>query len=91
VPQVLEDAPHHARIVDQRDHLHRPLGPGACERTRRAHHASRPVNRGVEIDSEIANSGRSVILEQVTNGLAVRTAVLFLVNGRKGPQEVAAN
>jgi aspartate carbamoyltransferase catalytic subunit len=45
----------------------------------------------VEIDSEIANSGRSVILEQVTNGLAVRMAVLFLVNGRKGPQEVAAN
>ena len=50
-----------------------------------------PVNRGVEIDSEIADSGRSVILEQVTNGLAVRMAVLFLVNGRKGPQEVAAN
>jgi aspartate carbamoyltransferase catalytic subunit len=49
-----------------------------------------PINRGVEIDSEIADSGRSVILEQVTNGLAVRMAVLFLVNGGKGPQEVAA-
>jgi hypothetical protein len=48
-----------------------------------------PVNRGVEIDSEIADSGRSVILEQVTNGLAVRMAVLFPVNGGKGPQEVA--
>jgi aspartate carbamoyltransferase catalytic subunit len=47
-----------------------------------------PINRGVEIDSEIADSGRSVILEQVTNGLAVRMAVLFLVNGGKGPQEV---
>ncbi|PYK60988.1 MAG: aspartate carbamoyltransferase [Verrucomicrobia bacterium] len=49
-----------------------------------------PINRGVEIDSEIADSRRSVILEQVTNGLAVRMAVLFLVNGGKGPQEIAA-
>jgi aspartate carbamoyltransferase catalytic subunit len=49
-----------------------------------------PINRGVEIDSEVADSGRSVILEQVTNGLAVRMAVLFLVNGGKGPQEIAA-
>lgn len=48
-----------------------------------------PINRGVEIDSDIADCGRSVILEQVTNGLAVRMAVLFLVNGGKGPQEVA--
>jgi aspartate carbamoyltransferase catalytic subunit len=49
-----------------------------------------PINRGVEIDSEIADSVRSVILDQVTNGLAVRMAVLFLINGGKGPQEVAA-
>ena len=49
-----------------------------------------PINRGVEIDSEIADCGRSVILEQVTNGLAVRMATLFLVNGGKGPQEVGA-
>ncbi|HSY44285.1 MAG TPA: aspartate carbamoyltransferase catalytic subunit, partial [Candidatus Acidoferrum sp.] len=48
-----------------------------------------PINRGVEIDSEIADSDRSLILEQVTNGLAVRMAVLFLLNGGKGPQEVA--
>lgn len=48
-----------------------------------------PINRGVEIDSEIADCERSVILEQVTNGLAVRMAVLFLVTGGKGPQEVA--
>jgi aspartate carbamoyltransferase catalytic subunit len=48
-----------------------------------------PINRGVEIDSDIADSGRSVILDQVTNGLAVRMAVLFLVNGGKGPQEVS--
>jgi len=50
-----------------------------------------PVNRGVEIDSEIADSARSLILEQVTNGLAVRMAVLFLVNGGKGPQELTGN
>jgi aspartate carbamoyltransferase catalytic subunit len=47
-----------------------------------------PVNRGVEIDSEIADGKRSLILEQVTNGLAVRMAVLFLLKGGKGPQEV---
>ena len=49
-----------------------------------------PINRGVEIDSDIADCARSLILEQVTNGLAVRMAVLFLVNGGKGPQGVAA-
>ena len=48
-----------------------------------------PINRGVEIDSEIADCGRSVILDQVTNGLAVRMAVLFLVNGGQ-PHEIAA-
>jgi aspartate carbamoyltransferase catalytic subunit len=48
-----------------------------------------PINRGVEIDSDIADCERSLILEQVTNGLAVRMAVLFLLNGGKGPQEVA--
>ena len=40
-----------------------------------------PVNRGVELDSVIADGPQSVILEQVTNGLAVRMAVLFLVAG----------
>ena len=42
-----------------------------------------PINRGVEIDSDIADSGRSVILDQVTNGLAVRMAVLDLCGGVK--------
>jgi aspartate carbamoyltransferase catalytic subunit len=46
-----------------------------------------PINRGVEINSEIADCDRSVILQQVTNGLAVRMAVLFLVGGAGGPQE----
>jgi aspartate carbamoyltransferase catalytic subunit len=49
-----------------------------------------PINRGVEIDSELADCDRSVILEQVTNGLAVRMAVLFLVNGGKHPIESPA-
>ncbi|MES2569948.1 MAG: aspartate carbamoyltransferase catalytic subunit [Verrucomicrobiota bacterium] len=40
-----------------------------------------PINRGVEIDSDIADSPRSVILDQVTNGLAVRMAVLYLCAG----------
>ncbi|MEI8235498.1 MAG: aspartate carbamoyltransferase catalytic subunit [Verrucomicrobiota bacterium] len=43
-----------------------------------------PINRGVEIDSAIADSGRSVILDQVTNGLAVRMAVLYLCAGARG-------
>src|SRR5271169_2756935 len=50
-----------------------------------------PINRGVEIDSKIADCERSLILEQVTNGLAVRMAVLFLLNGGKGPQGVAGS
>jgi aspartate carbamoyltransferase catalytic subunit len=40
-----------------------------------------PINRGVEIDSELADGKRSVILEQVTNGIAVRMAVLYLCAG----------
>jgi len=39
-----------------------------------------PINRGVEIESEVADGRNSVILDQVRNGLAVRMAVLFLVN-----------
>ena len=39
-----------------------------------------PINRGVEIESEVADGPNSVILKQVTNGLHVRMAVLFLVN-----------
>ncbi len=38
-----------------------------------------PINRGVEMTSEVADSAESVILEQVTNGVAVRMAILFLL------------
>ena len=40
-----------------------------------------PINRGVEIDSEVADGLQSVILDQVTNGLAVRMAALYLCGG----------
>jgi aspartate carbamoyltransferase catalytic subunit len=43
-----------------------------------------PINRGVEIDSDVADSSQSVIMDQVTNGLAVRMAVLFLCAGARG-------
>lgn len=42
-----------------------------------------PMNRGVEVTSEVADSKQSVILDQVTNGQAVRMAVLYLLSGRK--------
>ncbi|MCH2387162.1 MAG: aspartate carbamoyltransferase catalytic subunit [Opitutales bacterium] len=42
-----------------------------------------PINRGVEIDSELADSSQSVILDQVTNGLATRMAALYLCSGGK--------
>ncbi len=48
-----------------------------------------PINRGVEIDSALADSERSVILQQVTNGIAVRMAVLYLCAGGQ-PEHVTA-
>jgi len=40
-----------------------------------------PINRGVEIDPDVADGPRSVILDQVTNGVAVRMAVIYLLSG----------
>ena len=40
-----------------------------------------PMNRGMEISDDVADSDRSVIVEQVTNGVAVRMAVLYLLLG----------
>jgi aspartate carbamoyltransferase catalytic subunit len=42
-----------------------------------------PINRGIEISSEIADGSRSLILDQVTNGIAVRMAVLYLLAGSR--------
>ncbi len=48
-----------------------------------------PINRGIEMQSEVADCPQSVILEQVTNGIAVRMAVLFLVSqAREGKNEI---
>jgi aspartate carbamoyltransferase catalytic subunit len=38
-----------------------------------------PINRGVEITSEVADSGQSIILNQVENGVAIRMAVIYLL------------
>lgn len=43
-----------------------------------------PINRGVELDSDVADSNQSIILQQVENGLAVRMAVLYLLSGQGG-------
>ncbi len=45
-----------------------------------------PVNRGVELTPEVADGEHSAILDQVTNGLAVRMAVLYLLSGGTGPK-----
>jgi aspartate carbamoyltransferase catalytic subunit len=43
-----------------------------------------PINRGVEISSDVADSSHSIILDQVENGVAIRMAVLFLLAQQKG-------
>jgi aspartate carbamoyltransferase catalytic subunit len=48
-----------------------------------------PINRGVEIMGDVADGATSVILDQVTNGIAVRMAVLYLLAG--GDREAAAS
>ncbi|MBK8712236.1 MAG: aspartate carbamoyltransferase catalytic subunit [Niastella sp.] len=42
-----------------------------------------PINRGVELDSDVADSGQSIILQQVENGVAIRMAVLYLLAGNR--------
>ncbi|GAA5222233.1 aspartate carbamoyltransferase catalytic subunit [Membranihabitans marinus] len=42
-----------------------------------------PINRGIEIDSDVADSDQSIILQQVENGVAIRMAVLFLLAGNR--------
>jgi aspartate carbamoyltransferase catalytic subunit len=44
-----------------------------------------PINRGVEMDSDVANSKHAIILDQVENGVAVRMACLYLLTGRSNP------
>lgn len=47
-----------------------------------------PINRGVEIDSDVADSKHSIILDQVENGVAVRMAVLYLLAGKKEAETI---
>ncbi len=49
-----------------------------------------PMNRGVEIAQDVAEDPRNVILDQVTNGVAVRMAVLYLLNGNEPASREAA-
>jgi aspartate carbamoyltransferase catalytic subunit len=42
-----------------------------------------PINRGVELNSDVADSGQSIILQQVENGVAIRMAVLYLLAGKR--------
>ena len=42
-----------------------------------------PINRGVELNSDVADSGQSIILQQVENGVAIRMAVLYLLAGQR--------
>ncbi len=46
-----------------------------------------PINRGVEIDSDVADSKQSIILQQVENGVAVRMAVLYLLAGKRSESQ----
>jgi aspartate carbamoyltransferase catalytic subunit len=46
-----------------------------------------PINRGVEIESSVADGPQSVILEQVSNGIATRMAIMSIVLGRKPEPE----
>lgn len=58
------------KLLDQLDHEIVIMHPG-------------PINRGVELDSDVADSSHSIILDQVENGVAVRMAVLYLLSGRR--------
>ena len=43
-----------------------------------------PINRGVELNSDVADSNNSIILDQVENGVAIRMAVMYLLSLNKG-------
>ncbi len=105
IEEALEDADVILVLRVQTERLHEPALSAAdyillyqlnAERLRRAKpnaiilHPG-PMNRGVEITPEVADGPRSCVLEQVTNGIAVRMALLFLllVSGSENSAEVA--
>ncbi len=59
-------------------------GPPGCRSTTIVMHPG-PMNRGMEIASEVADGHRSTIVEQVANGVTVRMAVLYLLLGGAAP------
>lgn len=77
----------HQKLVNSLDEYHRDYGltrknlAGAAEDALIMHPG--PINRGVEIDAEIAYGERSLILEQVTNGVAIRMAVMAMIVGSR--------
>ncbi|MEL6274801.1 MAG: aspartate carbamoyltransferase catalytic subunit [Bacteroidota bacterium] len=73
-PSLREYSQYFGITMERLNRLHKPIvimHPG-------------PINRGVEITSEVADSDHSIILRQVENGVAVRMAVLYLLAARKG-------
>lgn len=106
IDEVLEDADAIMMLRVQRERLGKAMLPTVSEYARfygldlerlgraRPHaivmHPG-PINRGVEITPDVADGPRSVILEQVTNGVAVRMALLYLLLGRgEGGEDAAA-
>ncbi|MDP4013409.1 MAG: aspartate carbamoyltransferase catalytic subunit [Candidatus Nanopelagicales bacterium] len=105
IDAVLENTDAMMMLRVQRERMKDAFFPSAREYTRRyglderrmdrlPQHAivmhPGPMNRGVEIADGVADSPRSVIVEQVTNGVSVRMAVLYLlVGGARSEQEVA--
>ena len=70
-PRLQLDAPDEAGIVD------RELLDSLSKRIVIMHPG--PINRGVEITSDVADSDQSIILDQVENGVAIRMAVIYLL------------
>jgi aspartate carbamoyltransferase catalytic subunit len=62
----------------------------ACKRDVVVMHPG-PINRGVELDGDVADGGHSVILNQVTNGVAVRMAILYLLAGDRSKPDGGDN
>jgi aspartate carbamoyltransferase catalytic subunit len=89
--RVQQERMSEAFFPSEREYRHR-YGLHALRADRLPEHAvvlhPGPMNRGMEISAEVADSPRSVIVEQVANGVTVRMAVLYLLLGGRGPYDV---
>ena len=77
-PNVITDAIHIEAVLSCSE---RPCS--RCKKDVLVMHPG-PINRGVEITSEVADGPHSAILQQVANGVAIRMAVMYLVAGARG-------